>query len=272
VLFEESSAGGAPSACAAATTVGDTHLGTYNGLAYDFQAAGDFVLSETDPDFVVQNRQVSGAPTWPNAAVNHGIATRMGRTSVALCMPAEGDNLAVLFVDEQATPLASGHSIVAPGGVQIWRAGDQYTVTSASGDSVRAQANAIGESWRVPADASLLAVCGGRTEVANPAAPFYAGNLDPSLRAHGQAVCTAAGVKPGPLLENCILDVAVIGGDAAASVFVGARAPVADGKIAADNGTTAAPGEGGAWWPILVLLLLLLLLLLALVVWFLRRA
>jgi hypothetical protein len=49
VLFEESSAGGAPSACAAATTVGDTHLGTYNGLAYDFQAAGDFVLSETDP-------------------------------------------------------------------------------------------------------------------------------------------------------------------------------------------------------------------------------
>ena len=72
--------------CAAATSVGDTHLTTFNGLLYDFQASGDFVLAQVDPDFVVQTRQVSGAPTWPDASVNSAVATRMGKTKVAVCL------------------------------------------------------------------------------------------------------------------------------------------------------------------------------------------
>src|ERR1019366_2573404 len=81
LVFSESSpaAAGAAATCADAVSLGDTHLTTFGGLLYDFQASGDFVLSEAGPDFVVQNRQVSGAPTWPNAAVNHGVATRMGK-------------------------------------------------------------------------------------------------------------------------------------------------------------------------------------------------
>jgi len=310
--------------CVDATSVGDTHLYTYNGLAYDFQASGDFVLSEAGSDFVVQNRQVSGAPTWPNAAVNHGVATRMGKTSVAVCIAPTADDRAPagLFIDGQATALAGGQTISAPGQVQVSRTGDLYTVTDASGNSLRAQVNAIpggtrwinasvglgrwpaaphgllsnansdvnqiaartgevltrpfafsdlyglyGESWRVQAGESLLAVCGERTESANPTAPFYAGDLPAALRQRGQAACTAAGVKPGPLLENCILDVAVIGGDAAATVFAGARDPVAVGSIGAAGGDHMGTGGGGAragrW--------ILPLLLLAALVWFVRR-
>ena len=68
-------------------TVGDTHLATFNGLLYDFQASGDFVLAQVDPDFVVQTRQVSGAPTWPDASVNNAVATRMGKTTSLSALP-----------------------------------------------------------------------------------------------------------------------------------------------------------------------------------------
>src|SRR6185295_2324073 len=67
VIFRQSTAGGAATNCAAASTIGDTHLRTFNNLFYDFQAAGDFTLAEVAPGFDVQTRQVSGAPTWPDA-------------------------------------------------------------------------------------------------------------------------------------------------------------------------------------------------------------
>jgi len=90
VIFQESTAGGASSNCAAATTVGDTHLRTFDGLFYDFQASGDFTLVEIDPGFEVQTRQVSGAPTWPNATVNNAVAVRFGTTEVAICLAPSG--------------------------------------------------------------------------------------------------------------------------------------------------------------------------------------
>src|SRR5206468_3777520 len=139
IFFTESSAGGALSNCAAATSVGDTHLATLNGLFYDFQASGDFVLAQVDPDFVVQARQVSGAPTWPDASVNSAVATRMGKTKVAVCL-----SPARLNVDGENTELGDGKSLSTPDGVDIWRTGNVYIITSQSGDSVRAEVNA---SW-----------------------------------------------------------------------------------------------------------------------------
>src|SRR6516165_10202401 len=76
----------APKAPAAASSIGDTHLRTFNGLFYDFQAAGDFILAEVEPDFTVHTRQVSGAPKWPDATVNQGVAARFARTEVAICL------------------------------------------------------------------------------------------------------------------------------------------------------------------------------------------
>ena len=117
IFFTESSAGGAPSNCAAATSVGDTHLATINGLFYDFQASGDFILAQVDPDFIVQARQASGAPQWPNASVNKAVAARIGKNQVALCLgpppSPEAQVSGPLFVDGKPTPLDDGASLWA---------------------------------------------------------------------------------------------------------------------------------------------------------------
>jgi hypothetical protein len=86
VVFWQSSNPDATSLCARGTSIGDTHLTNFNGMLYDFQASGDFLLAETDSDFVVQTRQQSGAPRWPNASVNKAVAMKMGESRVALCL------------------------------------------------------------------------------------------------------------------------------------------------------------------------------------------
>jgi len=312
VIFRESIAGGAASNCAAAVSVGDTHLATFGGLFYDFQATGDFVLAEVDPDFVVQTRQVSGAPTWPNASVNKAVATRMGKTKVAICLPSAGnDTGARLDVDGKATQLEDGKAISLPDGVDIVRRGNVYVIMGQSGDSVRATVNptwidvAVGlgrwpanvrglianpngnvnqieardgtvltspfssedlyhhyaDSWRVAPRESLLSVCGDKEiERGIPGKPFYASDLEPNVRDKALAVCTAAGVKPGPLLEACTLDVAVIGNDDAAKVFVDMGTPVVFGKV------VTAAGERGLECR-LCWLLLALLVVIALILW-----
>src|SRR6185503_21050519 len=113
VIFTESIAGGSPSNCAAATTVGDAHMTTLSGLLYDFQATGDFELLQTKSGFDVQARQVSGAPTWPDASVNSAIATRVGKVAVAVCLAPQR-----VFVDGK--PLALRDKLVLlPDGTQI---------------------------------------------------------------------------------------------------------------------------------------------------------
>ena len=136
VIFNEISAGGASSNCAAATTVGDTHLFTNRGLFYDFQASGDFLLAKVDPGFVVQARQVSGAPIWPDASVNNAIATKMGKTQVAVCLEPTR-----LYVDGTIEELGET-PFSAPHGVTVIRRGNIYYITGPRGDSVRVTVNA----------------------------------------------------------------------------------------------------------------------------------
>jgi hypothetical protein len=136
IVFTESSTGSAPSACASATSIGDTHLTTFDGLHYDFQASGDFVLAEAGSDFIVQTRQESGAPTWPLASVNKAVATQMGKTRVAIYIePTQ------LTIDGQPNDLADGKTLSLPTGVRVSRQGNLYVVTSQSGDSVQAVLN-----------------------------------------------------------------------------------------------------------------------------------
>lgn len=139
MTYTTSSAGGAmPTNCAAAQSIGDTHLSTFGGLFYDFQAAGDFVLAEVDPGFVVHARQVSSAPTWPNASVNHGVGVRLGSTRLAICLAP----LRVL-VDDKPAQLEDGKALDLPEG-DITRRGNVYVVRGKSGDSLRAEVNS---SW-----------------------------------------------------------------------------------------------------------------------------
>ncbi|TPL49566.1 VWD domain-containing protein [Mesorhizobium sp. B2-4-6] len=135
LLFVESTAGGAASNCAAAAGVGDTHLTTFSGLLYDFQASGDFVLADSGPDFIVQNRQVSGAPTWPNAAVNSAVAARLGKTTVAICAKPQR-----LVVDGKPVSLRGGALQLADG-ADVTRTGNVYVIRNARGDSVVATLN-----------------------------------------------------------------------------------------------------------------------------------
>ena len=133
LVFTESNVAGVVQAdCADALTIGDTHLSTFSGLHYDFQASGDFVLL-TAPEFSVHARQVSGAPTWPNASVNKAIVTQMGATRVEIYVEPER-----LYIDGRQTNLADGQTQLLPTGVQVVHHGSEYDITSASGNAVRA--------------------------------------------------------------------------------------------------------------------------------------
>jgi hypothetical protein len=136
LIYTESSAGGL-AACAAATSIGDTHMTTFKRTLYDFQASGDFVLVETrQPVFVVQARQQSGAPTWPNATVNKAVAARMENTIVAVCL-----DDTPLRVDGKPTPLHDGQSIELPSKVHLSRAGGVYSAWDRNGNSMQAELN-----------------------------------------------------------------------------------------------------------------------------------
>jgi hypothetical protein len=314
LVFSESNPppAGAAASCLDAVSIGDTHLTTFLGLQYDFQAAGDFLLADTGRDFLIETRQVSGAPTWPDADVNSAVAVQTGKDRVAICLPER------VMVDGKAADVPEGRGLGLPGGSQVIRQGNVYTVFSPAGDSMQATINgshidvsvglgkwpsrargllanangdvgeiqtqagqvltanltpdgpllrgtfafddlyhAYADSWRVPAESSLLSDCGRATETGIATRPFYATDLEPALAQHARSVCTAAGVTAGPLLDACTLDVAVIGNDAAAKVFVGARAPVAVGVIVSGGGGGLAKLMK-SWCGLLVLILLLI--------------
>jgi hypothetical protein len=289
IEFTESNVPGSLAACVTAAGFGDTHLTTFDGLLYDFQAAGDFVLTQAE-GFIVENRQVSGAPTWPDATVNKAVAAEMGKTHVAVCTEPSR-----IFVDGKERQIGEGQIVSLPGGVGILHTGNVYLVQDeATGNGIRAEdngtyinltiglghwpakvrgvlANANGnvkaieartgamliapfafdqlyhefaDSWRVPERESLLAPCGERVVTGIPKAPFYANNLPPQLRERAQRVCTAAGIREKALLDACTIDVAFTGRKEAAKVYVGMRAPAADGQIVTSGGGKGEGGEG----------------------------
>ena len=84
------------------------------------------------------------------------------------------------------------------------------------------------ESWRVPSNESMLSACGQEVERGVPKTLFFAKDLDPQLARRTRAICAQAGVKEGPLLDACTLDVAVIG-SRAAKVFAAMPNPIAVG-------------------------------------------
>jgi len=140
-----------PAACATARGIGDTHLETFNNLLYDFQSQGDFELVTTGPSsrtigtavtpsifkpaagFTVQERQVSGAPSWPNAAVNRAVAARVGTSDVAVCTaPAR------LEIDGRTVSLANGSKKALPDGASVALNGGVYLMRDGNGNFVQA--------------------------------------------------------------------------------------------------------------------------------------
>ena len=136
LIFTESNTGTPDPSCASGVSIGDTHLTTFDGVHFDFQASGDFLLAEVPNEFTVQVRQATGAPNWPDAAVNKAVAIAMGKTRV------------VFFV-EPARVVVNG-ALVTNGierprllddGVQLRRSGNVYTVSDKRGNRVRVTLN-----------------------------------------------------------------------------------------------------------------------------------
>lgn len=132
IEFTESNNPGGQAACSMASGTGETHLRTFSGLLYDFQAAGDFLLAQAR-DFVVQARQVPVRPPFQNVSANQAVATQMGRTRVALCAAPTR-----LVVSGHSADLADGQTLSLPSGVHIHRTGPVYLVTDQNGNSMRA--------------------------------------------------------------------------------------------------------------------------------------
>jgi hypothetical protein len=144
IVSKQTYSPGSGAGCSAAAGLGDTHLTTFRNLLYDFQASGDFALAQTGPRFMVQARQVSGAPTWPNASVNHAIATRIGKTDVAVC---GSPKRALLKINKRTVNLVNGRQHNLSDGGDVTRYGNVYLIRGKNGDSVRVEVNPGNPYW-----------------------------------------------------------------------------------------------------------------------------
>jgi hypothetical protein len=102
---------------------GDPHLHTPDGLAYDFQAAGEFIaLTSTADDFEVQLRQ-EPVGTSTVASMNTALAANVAGDHVGVYV---GRQLA-LQVNGQPTELGDG-SLPLPRGGRVERQGARYVI------------------------------------------------------------------------------------------------------------------------------------------------
>jgi hypothetical protein len=135
----------APGNCActgvSGSSTGEPHIITLDGLYYDFQAAGDFLLTENGPSptFVVQVRQ-QWTPNRPNVAFNKAVAMRMGKTRVAVFLDPTR-----LVVDGGQVTLADGKALSLPDYVEVTRNANLYVIKRSSGETVRV--TAIDNAW-----------------------------------------------------------------------------------------------------------------------------
>ncbi|MGB9364940.1 MAG: VWD domain-containing protein [Xanthobacteraceae bacterium] len=124
-----------PGPCAACTaggsTTGEPHIMTLDGLYYDFQAAGDFLLTTSGPSFIVQVRQ-QWTPNRPNVAFNKAVAMQMGQTRVAVFV-----DPARLVVDGKQVALADGEKLSLPDSVEVSRNANTYVIKHGSEETVR---------------------------------------------------------------------------------------------------------------------------------------
>lgn len=107
-------------------TWGDPHLVTFDDVAYDFQAKGEFVLSRGSVgDFEVQTRQVPRG----NSAVtlNKAVALKVGGQRVAFYIdPPVGGG--PLMVDGEVESVADGETLALANGGRIEHDGDVHYV------------------------------------------------------------------------------------------------------------------------------------------------
>ncbi len=111
-------------------TVGDPHISTLDGVGYDFQAAGEFVMLRgvADPSFEIQARMV---PIGNNVSVSSAVATNLGGVAVMV----DAQDAIPLQIDGVATTI-NNFSSIGVGNDRIFREDNTYTIVYAGTDGI----------------------------------------------------------------------------------------------------------------------------------------
>ena len=133
IIFDE---GSATTAQSCATSIGEPHITTFDGLYYNFYASGDYILTDAGPDFIVQARQELAAKVFnnPNVTMNTAAAVLMGSNRVLIY-----DSPERVVVNGKATKVANNQIIDLPGGVYLMHVGPLYVVSRETGEMLRVQ-------------------------------------------------------------------------------------------------------------------------------------
>jgi len=118
-----------------ARSTGDPHLFTFDGLKYDLQTSGEFILIKSDDGtFEVQARQV---PMNSSISLNSAAAMKVGSDRVALYAQdfPDADTTTPLRVNGKPTNF-SGEKLSLNSGGQILRQGNNYIISSPRGEKV----------------------------------------------------------------------------------------------------------------------------------------
>jgi len=107
---------------------GDPHLTTLDGVGYDFQAAGEFVLlrDPNDPDFEIQVRM---EPVGDNVSANTAVATVLGGQRVMI----DARDATPLHIGGEPTTIEDFSSLSVGNGA-IFREGDTFTIVYPGAD------------------------------------------------------------------------------------------------------------------------------------------
>lgn len=114
---------------------GDPHLITFDGLSYNFQTVGEFILAKSkDGDVEVQTRQT---PVNSNLSLNSAVAIRVGSDRVAIYAQGLPDADTSTQLRVNGKPLViEGNKVTLSNGGAIAKNGGTYIVNLPSGEKV----------------------------------------------------------------------------------------------------------------------------------------